>query len=313
MKPKVLVTRRIHETALVELKKICDVILYDNPSPIPHLHLIELIADCEGIISMPGDVINAQVMAAAKNLKIIANHAVGLDNIDQESAQSKNIMVTNTPDVLTHATAELALGLLINSARRIPQSEQVYRQGKFMGWDPLGFLGRELGGQTLGIIGMGKIGQAMAKKAHALGMHIQYTGPTEKTLNFPAKYLCLEDLLAHSTFISFHCPLTSQTEKLMQEEQFNLLQKDVVLVNTARGKIICSKAFSEFLKKNPLASAAIDVTDPEPLSQTDPLWSIPNLFITPHIGSATYRARAAMGMMCVENVKTGLLKCGYTN
>jgi glyoxylate reductase len=237
-------------------------------------------------------------------LKIIANYAVGFDNIDTKYANQKGIIVTNTPDVLTPAVADITFGLLVVVARRIIEADSFTRKGKYKGWQPDLFLGQEIYGKTLGIIGLGRIGTAVAERAKGFSMKILYNTRTrdkqiEERLN--AKYTSINSLLKESDFISLHVPLTPETKHLISKEQLNMMKKTAILVNTSRGPIVDEKALVQALKQKKIAGAALDVYEFEPKLSSD-LKNLKNIVLTPHIASASVEARSAMGELATKNI-----------
>jgi lactate dehydrogenase-like 2-hydroxyacid dehydrogenase len=235
--------------------------------------------------------------------------AVGVDNIDLAACTRRGILVGNTPGVLTEGTADLAFALLLAAARRISQASLDARQGRWTTWSPTGWLGADLSGAVLGIIGFGKIGQAVARRAQAFGIRLIYSDPDLKpqaeTL-FGAKHVPLDELLGLSDFISLHCPLTPQTRGLINAATLRKMKPSSILINTARGPVVDLEALTAALQQGWISAAALDVTDPEPFPPTHPLFSLPNCLITPHIGSATWNTRRDMAELACKNLMAGL-------
>ncbi len=295
---RIFVTRELPGAALARLKEVHDTTVWPEQLPPSYETLLEQAAAADALLTLLTDRIDAPLIAAAPNLKVIANYAVGYDNIDVDAASARHIPVGNTPDALTEATADLTFALLMAAARRITEAAAFARSGRWLTWEPAAFLGADVSGATLGIIGLGRIGQAVARRAAGFGMEV-LTTETRDQHN-------LEHLLSRSDFISIHLPLTSGTRGLIGAEAFALMKPTAILVNTARGPIVDREALAQALSTGQIAGAAMDVTMPEPLAPDDPLWQAPNLLVVPHIGSATWSARERMTQIAVENVLAGL-------
>ena len=295
---RIFVTRELPGAALARLKESHDTTIWPGQLPPSYEQLREHSAEADALLTLLTDRIDAQLIAGAPKLRVIANYAVGYDNIDVAAAGARGIQVGNTPDALTDATADLTFALLMAAARRITEAAAFARNGQWQTWEPAGFLGADVHGATLGIIGLGRIGQAVARRAAGFGMEV-LTTETRDQHN-------LEHLLRRSDFVSIHLPLTDGTRKLIGAQAFALMKPTAILVNTARGAIVDRDALAKALHTGQLAGAALDVTDPEPLTADDPLWSAPNLLVVPHIGSATWSARERMTEMAVENILAGL-------
>jgi len=260
------------------------------------------------MICLLSDRIDEEILSAAKRLRIVANYAVGFDNIDIPAATRRGIAVSNTPDVLTNATAELAWALLLSVARRVVEGDRLVRAGEFHGWDPLMLLGYEVAGKTLGIIGAGRIGTAMARRARGFDMRILYTrpsGPRREMDELGAQHVELETLLRESDFISIHTPLTPATRHMIGRPQFELMKPTAILINTGRGPVVDEAALADALANRRIAGAGLDVYEYEP--KVEPaLLALDNVVLLPHIGSATFEARAAMARLAAENVLDAL-------
>ena len=310
MKPKVFVTRAMPAAGLDRLREACDVDLWEGEMPPPYETLLERVRGVDGILCMLTDRMDAGVMdAAGAQLKVISQMAVGYDNIDVPAAAERGIAVGNTPGVLTEATADLTLALLLAAARRIVEGVNYIHEGKWRTWEPMGLLGADLTGATLGIIGLGRIGAAVARRAAGFDMDIIAYGPRltrEEAAEAGVKKVTLETLLATSDFVSLHCPLTEQTRGLINAETLAQMKDSAILINTARGPIVDQQALYEALKNGVIAAAALDVTDPEPIPMDDPLLTLPNALIVPHIGSASVRTRDRMAQMAANNLLAGL-------
>lgn len=295
---RVFVTRRLPGAALTQLEQLHETVVWPEQLPPAYEQLREHAARADGLLALLTDRVDAALIAASPNLRVIANYAVGYDNIDVDAASARGIQVGNTPDALTEATADLTFALLMAAARRIPEAAAFARSGRWRTWEPAGFLGADVHGATLGIIGLGRIGQAVARRATGFGMEV-LTTETRDQHN-------LEHLLRRSDFISIHLPLTAGTRGLIGAEAFALMKPTAILINTARGAIVERSALARALHTGQIAGAALDVTEPEPLPEDDPLWEAPNLLVVPHIGSATWSARERMTEIAVQNILAGL-------
>jgi glyoxylate reductase len=307
-KPKVFVTRKLPEVAREELLRHVDAEIWDHETPPPYELILENVRGKEGLLCLLTDRIDAQVINTGTQLKVISQIAVGFDNIDINAAKIRGIRVGNTPGVLTDATADHTFALLLAAARRIGEGIDYVRQGKWKTWGLTLLLGQEVYGRTLGLIGLGRIGQAVAKRARGFDMKILYTDRTrikevEETLG--VEFRSLQELLQESDFVSLHVSLNDETRGLMGPQEFDLMKPSAVFINTARGSIVDQSALYEALKGGKIAYAALDVTDPEPLPPDDKL-PLPNIIIVPHIASATVATRTKMCLMAVQNLVAGL-------
>jgi len=309
MKPKVLITHKILSPALEYLKAHVDYEIGTLGHSFPKKKIIKKIRDKQGLFSLLVDTIDRDIIDAAPSLKIIANCAVGYNNIDIAYAKKKKILVTNTPGVLTETTADLTWGLILSVARKIPQADRFTRQKKFKGWELDLFLGKEINGKCLGIIGMGRIGKAVAMRAQSFKMKILYSDPhklsPEEEKKFDAKHCSLDRLLSLSDIITIHTSLNPQTYHLISKEKLNLLETDAILINTSRGSIIDEKALVTALEQGKLWGAGLDVYEREPEIE-ERLLSLENVVLLPHIGSASYETRLKMAMMAARNLVQGL-------
>ena len=305
-KPKVFITRRIPDTGLNMIYEECDVDLLDQDLPPSKAELLTHIAGVDGILSLLSDPIDAEVMqAAGENLRVISNYAVGFDNIDVQTATKRGIAVGNTPDVLTEATADFSFPLMMGAGRRVVEAEKYVRAGKWKTWGPSTLLGVDFAGATLGIIGFGRIGKAMARRATGFGMRILFYGPTAQPLPGMTK-VDLDTLYRESDFISLHTPLTPETRYMINAEAFSKMKATAVLVNTARGEVIDQDALYDALKNHKIFAAGIDVTYPEPLPMNSPLLTLDNLIICPHIASGSRTTRENMANIAAQNLLAGL-------
>lgn len=309
MKPKVLITRKILSEALEYLKEHTEFELGASDRNLTKEEIKEKIRDKQGLLSLLVDNIDKEVIDSAPHLRIIANCAVGYNNIDINYARTKGILVTNTPEVLTETTADLTLALILAVARSIPQADKYTRENKFKGWELELFLGKEITEKRLGIIGIGRIGKAVALRAQAFRMEVFYFDPQRLSLKeekkYKVSYLPLDELLACSDIITIHASLTPQTFHLISKEKIKLMKKEAILINVARGPIIDEKALAEALEKKEIWGAGLDVYEKEPAIEKR-LLSLENVVLLPHIGSATYETRLKMAMMASRNLVQGL-------
>jgi glyoxylate reductase len=310
IKPIVFVSRVIPEAGLGRIKNHCDAEIWTDPLPPPHAVLRQKVAGCDGLVALLTDKIDAALMDAAPRLKVVSNYAVGFNNIDTAAATERGICVGNTPGVLTDATADMAFCLLIAAARRVVEGHQYTLSGKWKTWEPLGHLGQDLAGRTLGIVGMGRIGYAMAQRCHAgwdmtiLYYDVYRSEKAERDL--AAKQVDFDTLLRESDFVSVHTDLNEKTRHMFGAEQFKKMKRTAVFVNSARGPLVDQKALHDALKSGAIFAAGLDVTDPEPPEMNDPLLKLPNVVIAPHIASATVGTRNAMAEICADNLIAGL-------
>jgi glyoxylate reductase len=290
------VTRRLPGPALDRLRAAHEVDVWPGGLPPSRDELVDHARDAEGLLCLLTDTVDAGLIAACPRLRAISNYAVGSDNIDSEAAAARGIEVCVTPDVLTETTADLAFALMLAAARRLPEGERAVRAGEWRTWEPSGWLGQDVHGATLRIVGMGRIGSAVARRAEAFEMRVVGVGRGDS----------LVDTLADADFVSIHCPLTEETRGLIGEAEFAAMKPTAVLVNTARGPIVQTEALRRALAGGSIGAAALDVTDPEPLPSDHPLLEAPNLLVVPHIGSATHRTRERMADLAVDNLIAAL-------
>lgn len=292
------VTRDLHQSAVDRLRVEHDVHVWPEARPPSPAELREQTGEAEGLLCTLSDRVDAELLDACPRLRVIANYAVGYDNIDVPAANARGVRVGNTPDVLTDATADVAFGLLLAAARRLAEGERAVRAGDWGAWGPDVLLGHDVSGTTLGIVGYGQIGQAMGRRARGFDMEVIWNSSSGGTP--------LAELLARSDHVSLHCPLTPATFHLIDEAALETMKPSATLINTARGPVVDSAALRRALVEGWIAAAGLDVTDPEPLAADDPLLDAPGLVVTPHIASASVRARARMADLAVENVLAGL-------
>lgn len=302
---RIFVTRSLPGDALENIKDRFDVTVYPLDRTITKDELITYLKDADALVSMLSDPIDKEVIDAGEKLKVIANYAVGYNNIDVEAATNRGIAVVNTPDVLTEASADLAWALLLAVSRRLIEGDTMTRAGRFRGWAPELLLGVPVYGQTLGIIGAGRIGQAVARRAKGFGMRILYHNrnrlPEQVERDLGMNYASLDELLKESDFVSLHCPLTAETRHLIGPRELKMMKSTAVLINTARGPVVDEHALLDALRKKQIFGAGLDVFEREPLL-TPGLADLPNVVLTPHIGSADTRTRLAMVDMILNDI-----------
>jgi len=285
----------------------CDVQVWPMPAPIPRDALLTGVKGCDAVLSVLTERIDDQLFdAAGPQLRVVSNFAVGVDNIDLEAATRRGIPVGNTPGVLTETTADLAWALMMAAARRVVEGDRFVREGQWHTWDPNLLLGVDVYGATLGIVGFGRIGQAVARRAQGFGMRVLLTNRSPVADPGDAEPVGFDDLLAQSDFVSIHVPLTPHTRGLFDTAAFARMKEGSVLVNTARGPIVDPRALYGALVNGPLAAAALDVTDPEPIPLDDPLLTLPNCVVIPHLGSASIATRDKMATIAAENILAGI-------
>ena len=307
--PKVFVTRMIPEKGQAMVTDFCDAEVWPDELPPSRAILLERVRGIEGLLCLLTDRIDGEVMdAAGPGLKVISNHAVGVDNIDLPAATRRGIPVGNTPGILTNATADFAFALILAAARRVVEGERFVRDGRWKTWGPSLLLGTDVFGATLGIIGYGRIGQALAKRASGFEMRILYYDPSLESPNpyLPGKPVGFETLLGEADFVSLHTPLTEETHHLIDDYALALMKPSAVLINTSRGPVVDPQALYRALKQRRIFAAALDVTDPEPISVDSPLLDLDNLTVVPHIASASCTTREKMATMAAENLIAGL-------
>lgn len=309
-KPRVFVARRIPAVGLDLIAPHGDAEVWPEQLPPPAAVLREKVSDCDGLISLLTDRINDELLAAAPKLRVVSNFAVGVNNIDLAAAARRGIRVGNTPGVLTEATADIAVTLLLAAARRLGESATDAKEGRWKTWDPLGWLGQDLVGRTLGIVGMGRIGFATAKRLHhGWGMRVLYTARSPKPdadRELKATRVDLDTLLRESDYVSVHTDLNAETKGLFGAEQFRKMKPTAVFVNTSRGPVVDQPSLAAALRQGTIFAAGLDVTELEPLPPNHELFKLPNCVIAPHIASATVHTRNEMARICAENLIAGL-------
>lgn len=305
----VFITRHL-PVALDPLRQIATVDVWSKRQPPPYEVLLEKVQTVDGLLCLLTDRIDRQLIAAAPALKVISQMAVGYDNIDMLAASEQGIPVGHTPGVLTDATADFTWALLMAAARRIVEADRFVRGGQWQTWEPDLLLGATVAGATLGIVGLGRIGQAMARRAQGFGMRILYTSRQRRSLELEqglgATFVLFEQLLQESDFVTIHTPLSKETERLFCDRTFQQMKSSAILINTARGPIVDPDALYRALIAGQIAGAALDVTDPEPIPPENPLLQLNNLVLAPHIGSASRQTREKMATMAIANLIAGL-------
>jgi len=307
-KPRVLVTSDLPGDAVAVLSRSADVDLHAGVEPLPAAELEERSKACDGIVCLLGDQISDEFLTACKNLQIVANVAVGFDNVDVGAATRHAVLVTNTPGVLDETTADLAFGLLLSSARRIAEADRFIRAEGWRRWQPELMLGTDVHGKTLGLIGYGRIGKAMARRALGFGMTVLYARkvpPAEggRRDGPGPHHVSLEELLSGSDFVSIHCPLNKETRRLVGERELSMLKPGSILINTSRGAVVDQPALVSALADGRVGAAGLDVFEDEPNVPPE-LLSMENVVLTPHIGSASIETRSAMARLAVDGLLT---------
>ncbi len=311
MKPKVYVTRKIAPEALTVISEVAEMKLWTGELAIPCETLLEQVKDIDGLLCLLNEKVDAMIMDAAPRLKVISNCAVGYDNIDIAEATKRGIPVGNTPGVLSESTADFAFALLMAAARRVVEADKYARNGLWqVPWEPMLLLGQDIHHSTLGIVGLGRIGIEVARRAKGFQMHVLYHNRTrredaEKELG--VEYVTtLSELLSRSDFVSLHVPLTEDTKGMIGPTEFSIMKPTSILVNTSRGQVVDQKALYNALKSGQIAAAAIDVTEVEPIPMDDPLLTLENIIIAPHMASASKATRTKIATMAAANLIAGL-------
>ncbi|MCB5270974.1 MAG: D-glycerate dehydrogenase [Candidatus Cloacimonetes bacterium] len=290
----------IPQNAVDQLQQTFEVHVNTEPRNLSKAELASHIPQMDALLCLLGDTIDRELLDAAPKLRVVSNYAVGYNNIDIDYAKSKNIAVCNTPGVLTESTADLAWALIMAASRRIVESDKFVRRGEFVGWEPLLFLGQDLHARTLGILGLGRIGEAVGKRATGFGMKILYHSRSEKSPDYEATRVDLETLLKESDILSIHAPLTPETRHLIGKKELAMMKETAVLINTGRGAIVDEKELIKALQEQRIFAAGFDVYEEEPYIPQE-LLDLENVVLLPHIGSASFATRAAMGTMAADN------------
>ncbi|MBI2775875.1 MAG: D-glycerate dehydrogenase [Chloroflexi bacterium] len=310
-RPRVFVARVIPEDGLRPVLEACEARVWEDELPPPREELLRAIEGCAGVLTLLTDKVDDEFLdRAGPGLRVVSNYAVGFDNVDVAACTRRGVAVGNTPGVLTDTTADLAWALLMAAARRIPEGDRYVRGGRWKTWGPMLLLGPDVHGATIGIVGFGRIGQAVARRAAGFGMRILYHDlhrhDAAVEAEFAATFLPLEELLAQADFVSLHVNLTPETRHLMNAERLGWMKRDAVLVNTSRGPVVDPKALYEALRDGTIFAAALDVTDPEPIPADDPLLGLDNCLVVPHIASASRATRGRMASMAAANLIAGV-------
>ena len=310
-RPRVFVSRRIPEDGLRPIVEACEATVWPDELPPPRAELLRAVTGCDGILTLLTDKVDAELLdAAGPQLRVVSNYAVGFDNISVPEATARGIPVGNTPGVLTETTADLAFALLMAAARRLPEGDRSVRAGNWTTWGPMLLLGPDVHGATIGIVGFGRIGQALARRAQGFGMTVLYHDlhelPDEVSAPLGATFTELDELSARADFISLHVNLTPETRHLVNAERLRRMKPTAIVVNTSRGPVVDQAALYEALRDGVIAAAALDVTDPEPIAPGDPLLSLQNCLVVPHIASASRATRGKMAEMAAANLLAGV-------
>jgi glyoxylate reductase len=292
-----------------KIHSFCDAKVWEGELPPPRDVLLNNVAEMEGLLSLLTDKIDGELMDKAPKLKVVSNCAVGFDNIDIKAATERGIIVGNTPGVLTDTTADFAFALMLAAARRVAEGDRIVRAGKWKTWGPMILLGPDVHDATLGIVGLGRIGSAIARRAKGFRMNLIYSDVIRNKQaeeEFGIKFVDIDTLLAQSDFITLHTNLTPETYHMIGQKQFEKMKKTAILINTSRGPIVDNMALYEALKSGKIAYAALDVTEPEPIPANHPLLTLENVIVAPHIASASVATRTKMGVMAADNLIAGL-------
>jgi glyoxylate reductase len=310
LKPKVYITRRLPDEIIAKIKKECEIRIWDETDiPVPREVLEKEIADVEGLFCLITETVDRGLLEKAPQLKVVSNMAVGYNNIDIKAAKEKGVTVTNTPGVLTETTADLTFALLMATARRLIESSDYLREGSWKTWSPMQLTGQDIYGATLGIIGMGRIGAALAKRAKGFDMNVLYHSRSRKLSleeDLSMKFAELDSLLKESDFVCIMTPSTPETINLISARELSLMKKTAILINTARGGIVNEDDLYCALKNGEIWAAGLDVFEQEPISLDHPLLSLPNVVTVPHIGSASINTRMKMADLAAENLLLAL-------
>jgi glyoxylate reductase len=309
--PKVFVSRVIPDEGLQLITDACDAEVWQDEMPPPRDELLRSIEGCEGVLTLLTDRVDDEFLdRAGPGLKVVSNFAVGFDNIDVAACTARGVAVGNTPGVLTETTADLTWALLMAAARRLGEGDRYVREGHWRTWGPMLLMGPDVHGATLGIVGFGRIGQAVARRARGFGMRIVYQNLHQVSpaveAEYGATFMTLEGLLPQSDFVTLHVNLNEDTRGLLNAERLGWMKKTAVLVNTSRGPVVDSLALAEALRSGALGAAALDVTDPEPIPVDHPLVGLDNCLIVPHIASASRATRGLMAQMAAANLLAGV-------
>jgi glyoxylate reductase len=310
-RPRVFVSRRIADEGLSRILEATDATVWPDEMPPPRDELLRSIEGMDGVLALLTDRVDAEFLdRAGPQLKVVSNYAVGFDNIVVPEATARGVAIGNTPGALTETTADLAFALLMATARRVAEGDRYVRAGRWKTWGPLLLLGTDVWGATIGIVGFGRIGQAVARRARGFNMRVLFYDvidpPAEVVAEIGAERVSLERIFAESDFVSLHTNLTAETRHLVNEERLRSMKPTAVLVNTSRGPVVDQKALYRALSEGWILAAGLDVTDPEPMPVDEPLLTLENALVVPHIASASRATRAKMAVMAAENLLAGV-------
>ena len=307
---RVYVTRRIPEAGLELVQEFCETTkVWEEEVPPPKEVLLGEVAEVDGLLCLLTDRVDAEIMDAGKKLRVISNYAVGYDNLDIPAATQRKIIVGNTPGVLTETTADLAFSLLMASARRIVEGDRYTRAGKWRAWGPTLFLGYDIHHATLGLVGLGRIGSEMAKRAQGFSMRVLYYDAVRREdleQSLGVTYVDMDTLLRESDFVSLHTPLMPETRHLIGARELGMMKSTAILINSSRGPVVDQAALYEALRDKRIAHAGLDVFEVEPISKDDPLLTLDNVTVVPHVASASHATRSKMAVMAAQNLIAGL-------
>lgn len=307
--PKAYVTRRIQDAGLSLLPGRVDFEVWEKTAPVERAVLLEKAPGVQGLLCTLSDRIDEELLSRCPGLRVVSNYAVGYDNIDVEAATRRGVLVTNTPDVLTNATADVAFTLILASARRVVEANEFLRSGEWVTWHPDLLLGQDVSESVLGIVGIGKIGQAVARRAAGFSMKILFFNRSPKPdleKELGARQVSLDELLRESDFVSLHCPLSAETKGLIGERELRMMKKSSILINTSRGPVVDQKALYRACSEQWIWGAGLDVFEKEPVPLDEPLLTLKNVTTIPHLGSATIKAREGMARKAAENLLAAL-------
>jgi lactate dehydrogenase-like 2-hydroxyacid dehydrogenase len=303
LKPKIYVTRRLPQPALDRIQEVFEMAINPDDRVLTKAEIVAGVRGQDALLCLLTDTIDAEIMDAEKNLRVLSNYAVGYNNVDVEAATARKLPVTNTPGVLTETSADLAFTLILSVARRVAEADKFTRDGKFHGWGPMMLLGHDVYGKTLGIVGLGRIGLATARRARGFGMNLLYTSRTPKRdaeADLGASRVELDELLRESDFVSVHVPLSDETTHMIGARELSLMKPNAFLINTARGPIVDEAALVTALRDGSIAGAGLDVYEREPALEPG-LMELDNTVLLPHVASATIETRTKMAMLAAEN------------
>ena len=307
--PKAYVTRRIQDAGLSLLPGRVDFEVWEKTAPVERAVLLEKAPGVQGLLCTLSDRIDEELLSRSPGLKVVSNYAVGYDNIDVDAATRRGVLVTNTPDVLTNATADIAFTLILAAARRVVEANEFLRSGEWVTWHPDLLLGQDVSGSVLGIVGMGKIGQAVARRAAGFSMKILFFNRSPKPdleKELGARQVSMDELLRESDFVSLHCPLNAETKGLIGERELRMMKKSSILINTSRGPVVDQNALYRACSERWIWGAGLDVFEKEPVPLDEPLLKLKNVTTIPHLGSATIKAREGMARKAAENLLAAL-------